>query len=77
MAISAQDSVVRCFNKFEYGVADRATPTQKERQDASFRRPAMERAGKRNNFTGLAAAHLRSAGDQDGHARRDDPCAKG
>ena len=68
MAIAAQDSVVRCFKKFEYDVADRATPTQKERQDASFRRPAMERAGKRNNFTGLAAAPFDRQGDQ-GRAR--------
>jgi hypothetical protein len=68
MAISAQDSVVRCFKKFEYDVADRATPTQKERQDMSFHRPATERAGKRNNFTGLAAASFDRQGDQ-GRAR--------
>ena len=68
MAISAQDSVVRCFKKFEYDEADRVTPTRGERRNVSFRRPAMERAGKRNNFTGIAAAPFHRRYDQ-GRAR--------
>ena len=68
MIISAQESIARCFDKFEYDGADRATPTQRERRNVSFHGPAMERAGKRNNFTGLAAAPFDRQGDQ-GRAR--------
>ena len=64
MTISAQDSVARCFGKFEYDAAGRATSTQSKWQGASPYRPAMERAGKRNNFTGLAAASFDRRDDQ-------------